>query len=189
MPAVLMHDMDAPLHNSFNEQFLRKQREVFAYIVTLVPDRNDAEDIFQETCLQLFQKAAEFDCAKSFFPWACGFALNEVRRFRRAHYREKCQFDDGVFEALAELQIRSAETIDARLGLLMDCMARLPVEKKELLLHCYSCGESLNALAVEFKIDPPTLRKRLERIRKTLFECIETGSEPSPKTLEGLRGH
>ena len=171
--------MDSPLPNSFSELFLQKQREVFAYIVTLVSDRNDAEDIFQETCLQLFQKANDFEPGRQFFPWACGFALNEVRRFRRAHHREKHQLDDDVFEALAAFQIRSADAIDVRIQRLTDCMAKLPPEKKQFLLQCYSCQDSLKTLAAEFEIEPQTLRKRLERIRKALFDCIKTQTEQS----------
>ena len=168
--------MDSLFPNLFHELFLLHQREVFAYIVTLVPDRNDAEDIFQETCLKLFEKAKEFDSARKFFPWACGFALNEVRRFRRSHYREKWQFDDVVFESLASVQVKSADVIETRLQLLMHCLAELPTEKRELLLHCYSCRESLNHLAVQLGVEPQTLRKRLERMRKTLFECMENGA-------------
>lgn len=161
----------------FHELFLRHQREVFAYIVSLVPDRNDAEDIFQETSLRLFEKAEEFDSSRKFFPWACGFALNEVRRFRRAHHREKWQFDDTLFESLADVQVRAAEAIQARLDLLTSCMAELPQEKRDLLLQCYGCRETLNDLASQFQIEPQTLRKRLERIRKTLFECMEKGTK------------
>jgi len=160
----------------FHRLFLLHQREVFAYIITLAPDRNDAEDIFQETCLKLFEKAKEFDPARKFFPWACGFALNEARRFRRAHCRERWQFDDVVFESLASIQVKSADTIEARLQLLMDCLAELPTEKREMLLQCYGCRESFSDLAVQFGIEPQTLRKRLERIRRTLFECMEKGA-------------
>ena len=87
--------------NQIHELFLRHQKDVFAYILTLVPNRNDAEDVYQQTCLALLEKQAEYDLGREFFPWACGFALNEVRRFRRAHYRERTQLDDAVIESLA----------------------------------------------------------------------------------------
>ncbi len=70
--------------SQIHELFLRHQKDVFAYILTLVPDRNDAEDVYQQTCLALLEKQSEYDVGREFFPWACGFALNEVRRFRRA---------------------------------------------------------------------------------------------------------
>lgn len=113
----------------FNELFLRHQRGIYAYILTLVPNRNDAEDVFQQTCLTLLEKADQFDSERPFFPWACGFALNEVRRFRRAHHRERVQLDDAVLESLVHVQLKSAGPMEKRLDLLMECVAALPAEK------------------------------------------------------------
>jgi RNA polymerase sigma-70 factor, ECF subfamily len=169
----LVRDMTILSSNQFHELFLQHQHELFAYIVTLVPDRNDADDIFQETCLKLFEKAREFDLTRRFFPWACGFALNEVRRFRRDHFRAMWHFDEVVLDRIADAQVTLADAIEARLQHLAECLAQLSPEKRELLLQCYSRRESLNDLAVQFGIEPYILRKRLERIRKTLFECID----------------
>ncbi len=84
--------MNSPSPNPFNELFLRHQKDVFAYILTLTPDRNDATDVYQQTCLALLEKQAEYDPRREFFPWACGFALNEVRRFRRATTASGCSW-------------------------------------------------------------------------------------------------
>ena len=101
---------------TFNELFLQHQRDVFAYIVTLVPDRNDVEDVFQQTCVALLERQKEYDPRRKFFPWACGFALNAVRRHRRAHHRERTPLSDAVIESLASVQSNSAERIEARMN-------------------------------------------------------------------------
>lgn len=157
----------------FNELFLRHQRGIYAYILTLVPDRNDAEDVFQQTCLALLEKAEEYAPQRAFFPWACGFALNEVRRFRRAHHRERVQLDEAVLESLASVQLKAAGQIEKRLDLLMECVAALPAEKQELLAHAYGYARGLKGLAAHLQIDLNTLYKRLERIRTALFLCME----------------
>ena len=165
--------MNSPSPNPFNELFLRHQKDVFAYILTLVPDRNDAADVYQQTCLALLEKQAEYDRRREFFPWACGFALNEVRRFRRAHYRERMQLDDAVIESLASVQFKSANQIESQLDLLMDCFASLPADKQETLMQCYTHHGGMKDLAARLALDPNTLYKRLERIRKILLECME----------------
>jgi RNA polymerase sigma-70 factor, ECF subfamily len=159
--------------NPFNELFLRHQKDVFAYILTLAPDRNDAADIYQQTCLALLEKQADYDSRRPFFPWACGFALNEVRRFRRAHYRERMQLSDAVIESLANVQSRSAGQIEGQLDLLMDCLDSLPVDTRETLIECYAHRGGMRELAARLALDPNTLYKRLERIRKSLMECME----------------
>lgn len=163
--------------NPVHVLFLQHQRDVFAYILTLVPDRNDAEDVFQQTCLALLEKQSEFDLSKEFFPWACGFALNEVRRFRRGHWRERMQLSDAAIESLAGVQFKSAQKIGAQLDLLMECLAELPAEKHELLMQSYSYHGRLAELAKWLRIEIDTLYKRLERIRTTLLKCIEKGKE------------
>ena len=69
--------------DSFAEQLVCNQHRVFAYIVTLLANRDDAEDAFQSTCLVLWKKWKEFDPSRDFFGWACGVANNEVRNMLR----------------------------------------------------------------------------------------------------------
>src|SRR5260221_14067934 len=49
----------------------RHQRQVFAYIYTLVPDRHDAEDLLQETSVVICEKFDEFVPGTDFVAWAC----------------------------------------------------------------------------------------------------------------------
>jgi RNA polymerase sigma-70 factor, ECF subfamily len=165
--------MDSLSPTTFNELFLRHQRDVFAYIVTLVPNRNDAEDIFQQTCVALLERQTEYDPQRNFFPWACGFAINAVRRHHRAHHRERISLSDAVIETLANVQSKSADRIEARLELLFDCLAKLPAEKRDLLMRCYARKGGLDELAAKLQIETNTLYKRLERIRRVLFECMD----------------
>lgn len=165
--------MSSQSPRAFNALFLRHQRDIYAYILTLMPDRNDAEDVFQQTCLMLLEKAGEYDPQRRFFPWACGFALNEVRRFRRAHHRERLQLDEAAIESLVSVQAKTAGPIQKRLELLKDCVASLPPEKRDLLARAYGSARGLKGLAAQLQIDLNTLYKRLERIRRILFACME----------------
>ncbi len=169
--------MNFPSPNPFNELFLRHQKDVFAYILTLMPNRDDAADVYQQTCLELLEKQAEYDPGRAFFPWACGFALNEVRRFRRAHCRERMQLDDAAIESLASIQSRAAGQIDAQLDLLTNCLDSLPAEKRETLMRCYSHHGAMKDLAARLGLDASTLYKRLERIRRLLIDCMENAKQ------------
>ena len=44
----------------------RHQRQIFAYIYTLVPRRHDAEDLLQETSLVICEKFSEFETGTDF---------------------------------------------------------------------------------------------------------------------------
>jgi len=161
--------------SSVNELFVQHQRDIFAFILTLVPDRNDAEDVYQQTCLALLEKQSDYDPQREFLPWAFGFALNEVRRFRRAHYRERLQLNDEAIDSLADVQFKSAKRLNAQLELLLECLRSLSAAKQELLMQSYAYHGRLKELAGILQIDVNTLYKRLERIRRSLLECIERG--------------
>ena len=59
-----------PTQDQFAEQFLRSQRRVYAYIVSMLPNRADAEEVFQQTSLILWRKWADFAPARPlYFPF------------------------------------------------------------------------------------------------------------------------
>lgn len=160
---------------TFNEIFLRNQRDVFAYILTLVPNREDAEEVFQQTCVALLENQQDYDLQRRFFPWACGFAHNAVRRHRRAHHRERASLSDAAIEALVAVQTKSADRIEARMELLLDCLKELPPEKHDLLMRCYGREGGLEDIAAQLQIETNALYKRLERTRRALFGCMDKG--------------
>lgn len=157
----------------FDEQFIRSQRHVFRYIAALVPNRDHTEEIFQDTCLKILEKWEEFDPQRPMVPWACGIAQNMVRKFFERHRRRGLLLSDTLIAAVAETQYRMADEVDRRLEKLPDCMSQLGAEQQLLLEQCYAEWGSVRAVALAKKIDPNTLYKRLERIRRSLFDCIE----------------
>ena len=64
----------AEAQQQFLSLFLRSERELFRYVVALVPNVADAEDIVQQTALVLWEKFSAYDPGQPFTPWACRFA-------------------------------------------------------------------------------------------------------------------
>src|SRR5437879_3357804 len=54
---------------AFQKLVERYQREMFHFLVRFLGDRAAAEDIFQETFLQVHQSADQFDPERRFRPW------------------------------------------------------------------------------------------------------------------------
>ena len=87
---------------SDSEEFVRllteAQGPVYGYLLTLIPDRNRARDLLQETNITLWKKAATFEEGTNFNAWACKIAYFHVLSFRRKMAREKLVFDDDILE-------------------------------------------------------------------------------------------
>ena len=88
----------------FAEQLVRHHAQLLGYIYSLVRDLDDADDLFQQTSLVLWDKFEQFDPSRSFVSWACGVARYEVLNFLRARSRDRLYFGDELSLALIEAQ-------------------------------------------------------------------------------------
>ncbi len=88
----------------FASRLARHQTQLFGYIYSLVRDLDDADDLFQQTSLVLWDKFDQFDPSRSFVGWACGVARFEVLNFLRTRSRNRLYFSDELNLALIEAQ-------------------------------------------------------------------------------------
>jgi RNA polymerase sigma-70 factor (ECF subfamily) len=72
---------------SFSKLVNRYHRELFHFLVRFLGDRAAAEDMFQETFLQVHQSADTFDPQRRFRPWLFTIAANKARDLIRAQSR------------------------------------------------------------------------------------------------------
>ena len=66
----------------FTHYLAATQARLYGYIHSLIPDINDADDLYQQTALVLWNKFGEFDRGRDFFAWACGVARGGGRELR-----------------------------------------------------------------------------------------------------------
>ena len=72
---------------SFTQLMTRYQRELFHFLVRFLGDRAAAEDVFQESFLQVHQYADQFDPQRRFRPWLFTIAANKARDLIRSQAR------------------------------------------------------------------------------------------------------
>jgi RNA polymerase sigma-70 factor, ECF subfamily len=164
-------------YERFVQLFARVRESLFAYIFTLLPHWSDAEDVFQQTSLVLWRKFGEFQPESNFLAWACRVAFFEVRNFQRVASRDRLRFSDAVLAQLAQQRVISPENANQRREFLLDCIDKLSDDQRSLLLRTYDDEQTIRQLADEFDRAPQTLYNRLNRIRRTLFECVEAAMQ------------
>ncbi len=84
----------------------RYAASVHAYLLRHSGDRDDADDLLQETWVRVARSAKRFDTARRFRSWIYGIATNLARDlFRRRMTMERTQgsFCSGVFAAFARM--------------------------------------------------------------------------------------
>ncbi len=150
----------------------RHQRQVFAYIYALVPNRYDAEDLLQETCVVICEKFNEFEEGTDFVAWACQIAYWRIRYARQKFARSKVIFDQDIVDALAQTAGTMADELDDRHVALANCLQRLPARDRELLLVRYEPGSGVEEAARRSGRTLQTAYKALARLRKLLMDCV-----------------
>ena len=68
----------------FVRLYTASSRRIYTYILTLLPNRTDAEDVFQDVSVLLWEKFPEFTPGTQFSAWACRIAYFKALSFGRA---------------------------------------------------------------------------------------------------------
>lgn len=156
----------------YHQLFVENQRRIYAFIRTLLPDFNDSQDVFQNTCVILLGKAERFEPGTDFTKWACQIAYYEICNYRRRQGKE-ATFSAETIEVLKSEQMQERERLDARHDALLKCMKKLQPNDRKLLDARYRRNAPLHDVAAEVSRPVGTIKKMLQRIRRNLQQCIE----------------
>lgn len=158
------------------------QPALYAYILSLHPNRADAEDILQETNVVVWKKLPEYEPGTHFRSWVFRIAYYQTlaERKRLARRPEVSVFDEQLLNVLAEeAEIRLA-SYDERAGALKHCLSHLRTEDTRLLKRHYVDGMPIKDIAGELGRSAVALRGSMLRIRRALKACIEKNFSSSP---------
>ena len=100
---------------------MKNQRRIFAYIMTLVPSRTDAEDILQEASLTICEKFSEFKIGTNFYSWACQIAYWKVRAARKKFATSKVVFNEEILEVISQTRVELEEVGSSTRSLIDAC--------------------------------------------------------------------
>lgn len=162
---------------TFVRLFAQSQYEIHSYVLTLLHNWADADDVMQTTSIVLWRKFEQFQPDTDFVAWACRIAKFEVNNFRRVKGRDRLFFDDSLLESLATVRLSMGEQLQTERELIDDCVAKLKPDDRELIHRCYG-RKTVTAKDVAGELGRPTntVYKALIRIRRTLYECVQRTS-------------
>jgi RNA polymerase sigma-70 factor (ECF subfamily) len=159
----------------------RHQAAIYAYILTIFPDRVAAQDILQESNLVLCRKLDEFEPGTHFKAWAFRIAywqtMAHLKKIQRAGM---VALDPDVIDLVALEAEEQLGDFEDRHDALRSCLQKLPAGDASILLAHYQRGESLAEISGRLGRSREALKQVMLRIRRTLRACIERqlASEP-----------
>ncbi|ARN56331.1 sigma-70 family RNA polymerase sigma factor [Sedimentisphaera salicampi] len=149
----------------------QNQRLVFRYILSIVPNYSDAEDIYQDTVTSLWEKFDKFERDSSFTAWACVTAKYKALQFIRKSRKSKLVFDDDILELLSGEQ--DSPELKRINGILKECIDQLQYGFAQLIEMRYQKGWTVKKIASFYGKSIHTIYRRLNNIHLVLLSCIE----------------
>lgn len=150
----------------------KHELQVATCVHVLVPAWHDAEDIIQETRLQLWREFDKFESGTDFSAWACTVARYVVRAYVTKSQRKPLLLSSDIGDVIAAKIARTPEQADRRLETLAKCVRRLRGEALDLLQRCYVEKQKIKDIAAEMGRSLTGTYSALSRVRRELLECV-----------------
>jgi RNA polymerase sigma-70 factor (ECF subfamily) len=135
----------------FVQLFLMSQRRIYGYVMTLVPNVSDADDIVQETASVMWTK----------------FGYLRSQKTRRKFFTEE------TMRIIEQVEAKEDRQYSIRQDALEQCLRKLSHTERRILSLRYEQGATLKSLAGRLGLDINTLYSRLSKIHLMLLNCVK----------------
>ena len=152
----------------------RYDRILFGLLMRILNNREEAEDVLQETFLQVWRKAADFDETRGRpFTWLVTLGRSRaIDRLRTLASRERIA-EAGAREVSEEISDAATDAFKSeQRGLVSNALAKLPDEQKGPIMLAYFDGLTQSEIATRLGAPLGTVKTRMRtgmiRLRELL---------------------
>lgn len=170
--AILMTDESD--RAAFTQMARDHHRLLLVYARTLVRDEGDARELVQDALLAAWKNLKKFDVTRDIGAWLRGIVRNKWRDYCRRRGRRPMIADEELAELEADLSAWEGTQRGPIFDALDECRDKLPENFAEAVQAYYYEGLSGDECAERLEIQASTLRKRLERARAALHDCLKS---------------
>lgn len=156
----------------FVNQLTVCQHQIYAFILTLVPNWSDADDLMQETTEVMWRKFQNADQINSFSAWGKSIARNKIMNFYAKKKRERALFSDLMLDDVIEREDKISLRAALRLRALQKCLHKLRSNDRHLIQILYGHDITIKKLAEDVKRPVQGLYKAMARIHDSLLQCV-----------------
>ena len=156
----------------FLDLLIPNQKRLLNYILTMVPNRTDADDIMQNVIKLLWQKFDSYEPGTDFTAWAVSFARFEILNHRRNYSRQRSYFQEETMRLLQQQTPGTISEADPKLEALKECIRKLPGRDMDLVHLRYQREIAVKTISKRFGVTVQSIYKRIGRIHDILIRCV-----------------
>lgn len=166
--------MDPERHKLFLKLLLDHQPKIHAYIMSLVPNYTDADDVLQNVSEVIWRRFDQFQPGTNFLSWALRCAYLEVLNFRKRKNKSRpIIFDNETFEQMLPILNDEVKKVDYRRDALEQCLQKLENSGREIIRMRYNLDLRPKEIASRLGFTVANVYKVISRIQGKLLLCIE----------------
>lgn len=167
--------------NAFSILVDRYKDLVFSLALKMVKNREEAEEVSQDTFIKVFKSLRQFKGDSKFSTWIYKVTYNTC--LDRLKMNKK-SYNDVPIDEFTEHQVKTIDNaleameLEERKQAIQDCMKLLPAEDAFLLILFYFEEQSLEEIAKVVGLTTNNVKVKLFRSRKKLTTILKERLEP-----------
>jgi RNA polymerase sigma-70 factor, ECF subfamily len=156
---------------AYGELIKRYERKLTRYINYLTNNKEQTEDILQETFTKGYVNLNSFKIDKKFSSWIYRIAHNETMNTINKNKKLVLDFDFGFLESEENLE-KSFEKEEMAKGV-RECLERLPLKYREILSLHYLEDKPYSEIGDILRMSTGTVGTRIRRGKKLLRKICQ----------------
>jgi RNA polymerase sigma-70 factor (family 1) len=156
-------------HYAFDKIFHKYGPSLFSFVVSVLKDESEAEEVVQDVFLKIWEKRRDLDSSLSFKSYLFTIALNTTKNiYRQKLYRERYKQDVAL-----ELNISQTSDVDGieyknLLDYIDKIIEKLPPSRREIFILSKKEGMKNPEIAKLLNISEQTVKNQLVSAMKFL---------------------
>lgn len=162
--------------SQFDQIVEKYQRDIINFHYRLVGNRFEAEDLAQETFIKAYKNFKRLKEPEKVKSWLFSIARNTTMDFFRKNKNKDILMENEMLQNLGKEPSVGYDThlINSEISRELEkCINMLVAQDKAIIKLLYYDGFSYKEICEFLKINENTLKSRLHRARKVLFEIIQ----------------
>ena len=154
---------------------VQNQSYIRSYIACMVPNRNDCDDVLQETLSEMWHKFDEYEDGTNFRAWGVAIARFKILSHQRKYKASKLHFSSDTLKLLEKETGTNFEKslVEEQKSILRECLEKLSNKEKKYLSFRYKEQLTFQGVADQFGISMQAAYKAISLIHARLLKCMQ----------------